>query len=74
MGIRKNDCKGGMGEGAGHYQEDHWNWAASHTFCFSLALLPEVAIFALFQYFSIFQHKPWQAQKHGDFFEVVCSI
>jgi hypothetical protein len=56
MGIRKNDCKGGMGEGAGHYQEGHSGWTASHTCCFSLALLSEVAIFALFQCFSIFQH------------------
>jgi hypothetical protein len=52
-GHSKN-CKGGMGEGAGHYQEGHWGWAASHTCCFSLALLSEVAMFALFQCFSIF--------------------
>jgi hypothetical protein len=32
MGIRKNDCDGGTGEGAGHYREGHWGWAASHTF------------------------------------------
>jgi hypothetical protein len=32
MGIRKNDCDGGTGEGAGHYWEGHWGWAASHTF------------------------------------------
>jgi hypothetical protein len=53
MGIRKNDCKGGMGEGAGHY---HWSWAASHTCCFSLALLSEVAMLhcsSISQYSSI---------------------
>jgi hypothetical protein len=25
MGIRKNDCKGVMGEGAGCYQEGDWD-------------------------------------------------
>jgi hypothetical protein len=33
-----------MREGAGHYREDHWGWAASHTCCFFLALLLEKAI------------------------------
>jgi hypothetical protein len=31
MDIRKIDCEGGMGEGAGHYREGHWGWAVSHT-------------------------------------------
>jgi hypothetical protein len=35
MGIRKNDCDEGMGEGAVHYCEGHWKWAASHMCCFS---------------------------------------
>jgi hypothetical protein len=58
MGIRKNDYEGGMRECAGHYQEGHWGWAASHTcWFFSLALLSEVAMFALFQCFSVSQHQ-----------------
>jgi hypothetical protein len=58
MGIGKNDQKGRMGEGAGPYQEGHWGWAASHTcWFFSLALLSEVAMFALFQCFSVSQHQ-----------------
>jgi hypothetical protein len=48
MDIRKNDCEEGMGESGGHYWEGHWGWAASHTCCFSLALLSKVAMFALF--------------------------
>jgi hypothetical protein len=48
MGIRKNDCKGGMVKGAEHYQEGNWCWATSPTCCFSLALLLKVAMFALF--------------------------
>jgi hypothetical protein len=47
---------GELGEGVGHFQEGLWGWAASHTSCFSLALLSDVAMFALFQCFSIFQH------------------
>jgi hypothetical protein len=39
MGTRKNDCKGGIREGAGHYQEGHWDWVVSHMCCFLLALL-----------------------------------
>jgi hypothetical protein len=34
IGIRKNDCKGEMGEDAGHYQEGHWSWAASQHVLF----------------------------------------
>jgi hypothetical protein len=45
-----------MRKGAGHFREGHCDWAAGHTCCFSLALLLEVAMFALFQCFSIFQH------------------
>jgi hypothetical protein len=44
-----------MRERAGHYQQGHWDWATNHMCCFSLALLSEVAMFALFQCFSIFQ-------------------
>jgi hypothetical protein len=55
-GHQKNDCEGGMREGSGHYQEGHWGWAPSHP-CLSLALFLEVAMFALFQYFSVFQSK-----------------
>jgi hypothetical protein len=55
MGI-KNDCERVMGEGAGHYREGPWGWAASHMCCFSLALLLEVAMFVLFYCLSIFQH------------------
>jgi hypothetical protein len=56
VGIRKMTAKGGMGEGAGHYWDCQWGWAPSHTCCFSLALLSKVAMFALFQCFSILQH------------------
>jgi hypothetical protein len=35
LGFRKSDCKGGMREGAGHYQGAHWGWTASRTCCFS---------------------------------------
>jgi hypothetical protein len=48
MGIRKNDCEGGMEEGTGHYWEGHWGWAASNTCCLFLALLLKIAKFALF--------------------------
>jgi hypothetical protein len=45
-----------MKEDVGHYLEGVWGWVASHTCSFFLALLLEVAMFALFQCFSIFQH------------------
>jgi hypothetical protein len=41
--------------GAGHLQEGHWSWIASHACYFSLAILSEVAMFVLFLCFSIFQ-------------------
>jgi hypothetical protein len=56
MGIGKNEWEEEMEEGAGHYR-GHWGRVASYTCCFSLALLSEVAMFALFQCLSIFQQQ-----------------
>jgi hypothetical protein len=55
MVVGKTNCKGEMGDGAGHYQEGHWGRADSYTCYFIMALLSKVTMFALFQCFSIFQ-------------------
>jgi hypothetical protein len=74
MGIRKYDCEGGIGKGAEHYWEGHWGWAANHKCCFSLALLSEAAMFALFQCFSIFQQFRWLFIVQWDFCLDIISV
>jgi hypothetical protein len=48
MGIRKNNCEREWGKVLDIIGKVIGGWAASHTYCFSLAVLLKVAMFALF--------------------------